>query len=87
MLAKLHSPQWAIRRSGSCEKRVGNRKSNMQGKDSMRDSKTMCWTEKTAVLKDENQTLKIHIDAVRKIDRKESSKFQSRKHRGNGQAE
>lgn len=37
----------------------------------MRDSKTMSWTEKTAIMEDEKQSLTTVIEAKRKIiDRK-----------------
>lgn len=48
------------------EKRAGSRKSNVQGKNSMRDSKTMFWSEKTAVWKEEKQSRKIDIEAIKR---------------------
>lgn len=62
-------------------KRAGSRKSNVQGKNSMRDSKTMFWTEKTAVWKEEKQSRKIGIEAIKRksnLSSKAARKWTSR---------
>lgn len=45
------------------KKRAGSRKSNVKGRT---DSKTMFWAEKTAVWKEEKQSHKIDIEAVKR---------------------
>lgn len=61
------------------KKRAGSRKSNVKGRT---DSKTMFWAKKTAVWKEEKQSHKIDIEAVKrknylssKAERKSTSRI------------
>lgn len=67
------------------KKRAGSRKRNVQGKNSMRDSQTMFWTEKTVVWKEEKLSRKTDIEAIKsksnlssKAERKWTSRIRTR---------